>query len=65
MSNSESRMLAALKRAAPWLGRLIADGGHLNSVMPGDAVRTLEMVESAIAEAEAEAEGEANADNAS
>ena len=44
-------LLEALKRAAPWLGRLIADGGHANCVMPNDAVRTLEMVEAAIAKA--------------
>lgn len=41
-------MLAALRRAAPWLGKLIADKGHENSVLPNDAVRTLEMVEAAI-----------------
>ena len=41
--------LAACKRAAPWLGKLIAEGVHQQSVAPNDAVRTLQMVEAAIA----------------
>lgn len=44
-------MLTALKRAAPWLGKLIADGGHMHSVAPNDAIGTLERVEAAIAKA--------------
>jgi hypothetical protein len=48
---TNAQLLAALKRAAPWLGKLIADDAHLNSVAPGDAIRTLEMVETAIAKA--------------
>lgn len=39
---------AALNKAAPWLGRLIADGGHRNCVSPNDAERTLEMVEAVL-----------------
>lgn len=45
-------MLKALRKAAPWLGKLIADGGHLNSVAPNDAIGTLQRVEAAIAQAE-------------
>lgn len=47
-------LLAALERAIPWLGKLIADGGHLQAVMPMDAVRTLEMAEAAIAKTKGE-----------
>jgi len=49
---TNAQLLTSLKRAAPWLGKLIADDAHLNSVAPGDAIRTLEMVEAAIAKAE-------------
>lgn len=45
-------MLHALRRAAPWLARLIADGGHHGCAAPNDAVRTLQRVEAAIAKAE-------------
>lgn len=38
-------MAAALKRAAPWLARLITDGGHLECAAPGDAERTLQQIE--------------------
>ena len=44
-------MLEALERAAPWLGKLIANDGHLEAVMPNDAIRTLQMVEAALARA--------------
>lgn len=44
-------MLAALKRAEPWLGRLIAENTHIDCVMPNDAIRTLEMISAAIARA--------------
>lgn len=39
---------AALKRAIPWLGRMIADGGHLNSILPNDCVGALDQAEAAI-----------------
>lgn len=39
----------ALARAVPWLGKMIADGGHLGCVLPNDAVRTLQMAEAALA----------------
>lgn len=44
-------MLAALQQARKWLGKMIADGGHLNSVAPQHAVRTLEDINAAIASA--------------
>jgi len=44
-------LLAACQRATPWLGKMIADGGHLAAVLPQDAVRSLEMLEAAIAKA--------------
>lgn len=39
---------AALRRVIPWLGRLIADGGHLASCAPNDAVGALQQAEAAI-----------------
>jgi hypothetical protein len=34
-----------VERCAMWLGKMIADGGHLNSVAPNDAVGTLQRAE--------------------
>lgn len=48
---SAPELLAALQRAVPWLGKLIADGGHMNSVAPNDAVGALQQAEAAIAKA--------------
>lgn len=45
-------LAAACKRAIPWLGKLIADGAHLNSVAPNDAIGALEQLEAAIARTE-------------
>jgi hypothetical protein len=45
-------LLEALKRAAPWLGKMIADGAHKNSVLSRDCEVTLKLVEAAIAKAE-------------
>ena len=42
-------LLEALERAEPWLGRLIADEGHLACAAPRDAEATLRMVTDAIA----------------
>lgn len=42
------RLKAALERALPWLGRLIADGGHLNSVAPNDAIGAMEQADAAL-----------------
>lgn len=44
-------LLAAVERAEMWLGKMIADGGHKNAVMPNDCVRTAQMVRAAIAKA--------------
>lgn len=44
-------MLAALEHCVPWMGRLIADGGHDRSVLPNDAMTALLHVEDAIADA--------------
>ena len=44
-------LLAALKQAEKWLGKMIADGGHLNTVAPRHAVNTLEGVTAAIQKA--------------
>lgn len=45
-------LYAAAKRAQPWIGKLIADGGHQNAVMPNDAVRAMEMLEAAVTHTE-------------
>ena len=42
-------MLAALRRAAPWLGKMIADKWHLRCVAPNDCVATLRQAEDLIA----------------
>jgi hypothetical protein len=44
-------LLAALRRAVPWLGKMIADGAHLNSVLPRDCEMALAQAEAAIAKA--------------
>ena len=44
-------LLEACERALPWIGKLIAEGVHQQAVMPGDAVRTMQMLEAAIAKA--------------
>lgn len=41
-------MESALKRAVPWLGKLIADRGHLAAVCPNDAVGALQQAEAAL-----------------
>lgn len=46
-------LLAALQRAAPWLGRMIADGGHLACVAPNDCVGALQQAEAAVVQARA------------
>ena len=44
-------LLAALRRAVPWLGKMIADGGHLAAVLPADCVAALDQAEAAITDA--------------
>lgn len=39
----------ALRRAVPWLGKMIADKAHLNSVAPNDCVGALQQAEAALA----------------
>ena len=41
--------ISSLRRCVPWLGRLIADGGHLNSVAPNDAIGALRQAEDLLA----------------
>ena len=50
--NSYEAMREALQQAEMWVGRLIADGGHLNCVMPNHAINTLQKIERALALAE-------------
>jgi hypothetical protein len=40
-----AELLAALERAIPWLGKMIADGAHQNSVAPLDCERALAQAE--------------------
>jgi len=44
-------LLAALQRCVPWIGHMIAHGGHLQSVAPNDAIGALQQAEAAIAKA--------------
>lgn len=39
----------ACERMLPWIGKLIADGGHLNSVAPNDAIGAMQQAEAALA----------------
>lgn len=50
---SAPELLAALRRVVPWLGKMIADNGHMQAVLPNDAVRSLQMAEAAIEQATA------------
>ena len=47
-------LLAALERCIPWMGKLIAEGAHLQSILPNDAVVALDQAEAAIAKARGE-----------
>jgi hypothetical protein len=44
-------LLAALRRCVPWIGKMIADGAHKNSVLPLDCENALRQAEAAIAKA--------------
>ena len=46
-----------LKRVLPWVAKMIADGGHLNSVMPRGAEKALANAALVIARAEGRATG--------
>lgn len=41
-------LVAAVKRMLPWMGRLIAEGAHLNSVAPNDAVGAMHQAEAVL-----------------
>ena len=45
-------LLKASKMATRWIGKMIADNGHLASVSPSNCVLTLRSLENAIAKAE-------------
>lgn len=47
--NSHEDLVAACKRALPWIGKMIADNGHLNSVLPNDCIGAMEQLEAALA----------------
>lgn len=48
----EIELLAALKRVVPWIGKMIADGGHQDAVAPLDCENALKQAEAAIAKAD-------------
>lgn len=41
----------AAQRALPWIGKLIAEGAHMHSVCPNDAVGAMDQLEAAIVQA--------------
>ena len=45
-------LLEAIEQMIPWVGKLIADDGHLKSVRPQAAVEALKLAEKAKAHAE-------------
>lgn len=47
--NSHDELVAACERALPWIGKMIADKAHLNSVAPNDCVGAMEQLEAALA----------------
>ena len=47
-------LLRAARRALPWIGKMIADGGHLAAVAPNDALGAMEELTAAIDQAEPE-----------
>ena len=48
LERENARLKAALGRAVPWLGKLIADGGHLNAVAPNDAIGAMDQAQAAL-----------------
>jgi hypothetical protein len=45
-------LLEACKRALPWIGKMIANGNHLDSILPKDAEIAMDMLQDAIDKAE-------------
>lgn len=44
-------LLAALQRCLPWVGKMIADGVHMSSILPNDAVGAMDQAQAAIEKA--------------
>lgn len=44
-------LLEALERVTPWIGKMIADGAHLGTVLPGDCEQALSQARGAIEKA--------------
>ena len=51
LAAASPEMLHALKRALPWIGKMIADNAHMNSVAPNDCVGAMQEMEAAILKA--------------
>lgn len=51
LKKQRNELLAAAEAALPWLVKMIADGGHEQTVNPSNCVRALEGLEAAIAKA--------------
>ena len=47
-------LLEACEAALPWIGKMIADGAHMNSVAPNACVGAMQRLEAAIRKAKAE-----------
>jgi hypothetical protein len=45
-------LLAALRRVVPWIGKMIADKAHMNSVAPLDCENALRQAEAVISKVE-------------
>ena len=50
-----AELYSALKRALPWLGKLVAEGVHNNTVCPNDAIGAMQQAQAAIDLCKAEA----------
>lgn len=46
--NNHEELVSACKRALPWIGKMIADKAHLNSVLPNDCIGAMEQLEVAL-----------------
>lgn len=45
------RCLGSIRRMLPWLGKMIADGGHLQAVLPHDAEQAMRQAQALLDEA--------------